>query len=292
MCALPAAGPVPDEGDYTELWEQEFPEEHEGSIGVDGWWIPDHLLQERRHEEMTWIDRQGVYSKVPAAECHRYQGRPYTLNRVDDMKGDKSRSILVVREVKKAKQKEDQLSPSEVFSAMPPVESLEMLVSHWMTEQVDESGAALELAMWDVSRAHFFGEAQRWVYTSLPPGYEEPGYVARLNRTMYGTQDAGRIWMETWVQELVKRDIKMGRTCPALLRGDRVCGFCHGDDFCVVGSGVRLAWFDGLLKKRFAVRKMGQLRAVGESLTILNRTVRLTGSGAEVEPTRSTWTRW
>ena len=43
-----------------------------------------------------------------------------------------------MREIKKAKSEDEKLEPSDVFSAMPPVESLKALVSHVMTERVDE----------------------------------------------------------------------------------------------------------------------------------------------------------
>lgn len=105
-----------------------------------------------------------------------------------------------------------------------------------MTEQVDKSGVSVELATWDVSRAHFYGEAQRWVCIALPPGCEKPGFVSRLNRTMCGTQDASRINMESWAQEIEKEGINMGYARRALSKGDRICGLCNGDDACVVGS--------------------------------------------------------
>ena len=68
-----------------------------------------------------------------------------------------SAARLVVREIKKAKSEYEKLEPSDVFSAMPLVESLKALVSHVMTERVDKRGRILVLALFDVSRAHFYG---------------------------------------------------------------------------------------------------------------------------------------
>ena len=31
----------------------------------------------------------------------------------------------------------------------------------------------------DVSRAHFYGEARRWIYTFLPEGHEQVGKLAK-----------------------------------------------------------------------------------------------------------------
>ena len=66
------------------------------------------------------------------------------------------RARLVVREIKKSKSEDEKLEPSDVFSAMPPVESLKALA-----ERVDKSGRTLVLAVVDVSRAHFYGVCER-----------------------------------------------------------------------------------------------------------------------------------
>ena len=58
--------------------------------------------------------------------------------------------------------RERDLEPSDVFSAMPPVESLKALVSHVMTERVDRRGPNFVLAVFDVSRAHFYGAMFTW----------------------------------------------------------------------------------------------------------------------------------
>ena len=50
-----------------------------------------------------------------------------------------------------------------------------------------------EMATWDVSRAHFYGEARRWIYTFLPEGHEQVGKLARLCRSMNGTRDAASV---------------------------------------------------------------------------------------------------
>ena len=66
-----------------------------------------------------------------------------------------------MREIKKAKSEYEKLEPSDVFSAMPPVESLKALVSHVMTERVDKRGRILVLA-------HFYGVCERDVYVEPP----------------------------------------------------------------------------------------------------------------------------
>ena len=126
----------------------------------------------------------------------------------------------MVREIKKANPSGEKLDPQSVFSSMPPVECLKMLVSETMTVDRD-SGVKVptnRMAIWDVSRAHFYGEAEREVYTNLPEDMAQGGFVAKLQRTMYGTQDASNIWGEAWVTHLNKADIVECKATRALFR--------------------------------------------------------------------------
>ena len=97
-------------------------------------------LKEGKREEIEWVLKQKLFDYVPQSECAERQGRLYSLKWVLKNKGEKVRVRLVVREIKKAKSEDDKLEPSDVFSAMPPVESLKALVSHVMTERVDKRG--------------------------------------------------------------------------------------------------------------------------------------------------------
>ena len=101
----------------------------------------------------------------------------------------------VCREIKKARDRDEQLGPEDVFSPVPPSEGLKMLVSTMMTRHYDGNhfDGPFGMATSDVSRAHFYGEARRWIYTYLLEGHEQVGKVARLCRSMYGTRDAASI---------------------------------------------------------------------------------------------------
>ena len=71
--------------------------------------------------------------------------------------GREGQSTTGCEKIKKANSEDEKLDPGDVFSAMPPVESLKALVSHVMTERVDRRGRNLVLAVFDVSRAHSYG---------------------------------------------------------------------------------------------------------------------------------------
>ena len=86
------AGPVPDEGDY--------PTELEGKWRVDGTWIDPKLLIEGRKEEMKCMRKMGVFEVVDEKECYDNGCK---------MKAEKCRSRLVCREIKRAKDRDEQL---------------------------------------------------------------------------------------------------------------------------------------------------------------------------------------
>ena len=127
---------------------------------------------------------------------------------------------------------------------MPPSEGLKMLVSTMMTGRDAENLAdgPIEMTTWDVSRAHFYGEARRRIYTDLPEGHEQEGKLARLCRCMFVTRDAASIWGDKWSEVLKESSTKVGVACPAFFCScdGELKALCHGDDFCVVGRRKQL----------------------------------------------------
>ena len=100
----------------------------------------------------------------------------------------------------------------------------------------------IEMATWNVSRAHFYGEARRWIYTCLLEGHEKKCKLVRLCRSMFETRDVASIWRDKWSEVLKESSTKVGVACPAFFcscDGD-LKGLCHGDDFCVVGRRKQL----------------------------------------------------
>ena len=144
---------------------------------------------------------------------------------------------------------------------MPPVESLKILVSHCTTERVDSKGCPLCSGVWDVSRAHFYGKSRRRVYTTLPGEMAKPGFVARLCKTMYGTQDAAHVWLETWGEQLEANGYVLGKPSPAIFaaKHEDSRGMCHGDDFFVVACREELDRFGVVLEQKFEVKCTGYM---------------------------------
>ena len=231
---------------------------------------------------MEYMMKMGVFEVVDEKECYDNGCKPLMLKWVDKMKGEKCRSRLVFREIKKARDRDEQLGPEDMFSPMPPWEGLKMLVSTIMTGHDDGNhvDGPFEMATWDVSRAHFYGEARRWIYTFLPGGHEQVGKLDRLCRSTYGTRDAASFWGDTWSDVLKESSMKVGTACPACFRsrdGD-LKGLRHGDDFCVVARQKQLQTFGQVLEKRFELKQTGHIGfGVNDEkeLKILNRTIKI-----------------
>ena len=159
--------------------------------------------------------------------------RPIAMRWVDTNKGDLRspvvRSRLCVKEQKKGRHRVQSLD-----SAMPPLEALKLLVSTKTTMKVSTRGKPLLIAHFDISRAHFMPKAEREVFVVLPD--EDPkkqeGYIGKLERTMYGTQDASNLWQKDYTQLVSANDYVAGKANPALLHSEVQCSrlLVHGDN--------------------------------------------------------------
>ena len=170
--------------DFPELDTREWEED---DYDQQGNLLDPIKVKEGKREEIGWVLKQKLFEFVPQSESVERQGRPYSLKWVLKNKRKKVRARLVVREITKAKSEYEKLEPSDVS-----------LVSHVMTERVDKRGRILVLAVFDVSRAHFYGVCERDVYVEPPAELHRPGLVAKLNKTMYGTKDSSNAWQKLW----------------------------------------------------------------------------------------------
>ena len=117
---------------------------------------------------------------------------------------EKIRSRLCAREYKTKKQGKIQrsLPASQLFSAMPLLEAVKVLVSIRMSVSLSNKGKPLKLGHYDISRAHFQETAQRVIYIRHAAEDRQKygeDKVGRLVKSMYGTRDASHIWQLDYV---------------------------------------------------------------------------------------------
>ena len=136
----------------------------------------------------------------------------------------------------------------------------------------------------DVSRAHFYGVCERDVYVEPPSELHRPGLVAKLNKTMYGTQDASNAWQKLWGEHLRSDGFELGASNPALYSSELVNGICHGDDFVTAAAEDQIEIFGKMLQEKFDTRRIDMIGAaihLDKELEVLHRSVETCGEVLE-----------
>ena len=125
---------------------------------MNGGYLPEDLVLAARREEHDSVHSEGVYEIVPLQLCRDAGMIPLDLIWVDtDMSVDptrkKIRSKLCAREYKTKKQGKIQraLPASQLFSEMPPLEAVKVLVSIMMSVSVSNLGKPLKLRHYEIS---------------------------------------------------------------------------------------------------------------------------------------------
>ena len=119
-------------------------------------------------------------------------------------KGDpdrpKVRCSLVGRELRT--RTKGTLLAHELFSAMPPWEISKVLLGLLVSDYVPGAeGEELEMATFDISRAHFMASMDREAWIELPQEDKLPedgDAVCLFLRSMYGFRTASANWMRDW----------------------------------------------------------------------------------------------
>ena len=144
------------------------------------------------------------------------------------------------REIKKARDRDEQLGPEDVFSPMPPSEGLKMLVSTMMTGHDDGNhvDGSFEMATWTcqerTSTVKFAGGFTRIYLEDMSKLASWLDFAEACTERVTQRQ-SGKTHGQMCV--LKESSMKVGTACQAFFcscDGD-LKGLCHGDDFCAVG---------------------------------------------------------
>ena len=131
---------------------------------------------------------------------------------------------------------------------MPPLEAFYSLIVLFCIF----APKGYKLGFFDISRAHFYGKAQREIYVELETedkvqfGSDKCGL---LNRSMYGTQDASQIWQKDYTELLRTHGFVQGVSNGAVFYNSELdCRvMVHGDDFAVLGTQGCVDHFQAIL---------------------------------------------
>ena len=142
---------------------------------VNGGSLPEDLVLVARREEIDWVLSVGEKEIVPMPECKDAGMRPLDLIWVDtdkyvDPAHKKFRYKLCAKEYKTKKQGQFlRIVPaSQLFSAMPLLKVVKVLVSIMMSVSRSNKRKPLKLRHYEMIRARFQGTVQRFIYIRLP----------------------------------------------------------------------------------------------------------------------------
>ena len=150
-----------------------------------------------RREESAWVHSEGVHDTVPMQECEEAGKAPVGSDLWSPAHWT-IRSRLYAREYKTKRQGKIQRVSlaSQLFSATPPFEAVQVLVSFMMSVGRSSKAKPLKLRLHDVSRGHLQGTAQTVIYVHLPAEDRQKygeDTVGNLIKSMCRTQDASHI---------------------------------------------------------------------------------------------------
>ena len=264
-------------------WREESFPDH-----VNGGYLDAKKVLKARKEEMEYVYKYELYDKVSRELCQKRTGKsPIKVRWVDTDKGSGSgvenyRSRLVAMEFKRG-------GSMEYFSATPPLETLRMLLS-WAASRGEGVESDAKILYLDVRRAYFHAPSKRETYIELPAEdnrSSNEGKCGRLNASMYGTRDAADNWAEEYTRVLIGLGFERGTASPCVFvhkeRGVRM--MVHGDDFMAVGTKAEVYWIRDEIKKVFECKEeiMGSSKEESKCLKVLNREIRWTTEGIEIE---------
>ena len=247
-----------------------------------GGWLDPGLVVRAREEEMGYVRKHSVYTKVPTAQCWRDTGKaPVKTGWVDTNKGTDGDPNVRSRWVGKEYNTGVRL---DLYAPTPPLEGVKLVAS----DVASRKGRVMVTV--DVRRAYFYAKARRKIYVELPDEDKGPGDVdmcGMLNVSLYGTRDAAQNWEEELGGFLLSLGFIKGRgsTCMYRHPARQIKAAVHGDDLAASCERKQAEWLTKVMKDRYEVRTqmMGADRDLDKELKLLNRSFRWSKQGIWIE---------
>jgi len=209
-----------------------------------GLMLDENLTRQAEAEEMDFMKKIQLYDVVETAECWERTGNPpVTTKWVRVNKGTSEAPDVRCRLVARDFKPKGERDRSEIFAAMPPLESKKLLFQQAVTQNARNRRSGedgIKVMLIDVKKAHlngFVGEDE-WAYIELPSGVARKGQCGRLRRWLYGMRQAASAWERDYSDKLAAIGFTKGIAAPTVFyweeRGVRCVA--HGDDFTFSGK--------------------------------------------------------
>ncbi|KAJ5267340.1 hypothetical protein N7478_010148 [Penicillium angulare] len=117
----------------------------------------------------------------------------------------------------------------ETFAAVSRMDSVRCIVASAVLR-------GWKLHQFDAVTAFLHGDIDSSIYMELPEGFEEPGYVCRLRRSMYGLKQAPRIWYQCVRRVLSSHGFTMAQSDNCVFYKPDCVVCVYVDDFLVAAA--------------------------------------------------------
>lgn len=165
----------------------------------------------------------------------------------------------------------------ETYSPVVDATTFRFLISLAIRERLD-------LRLMDVITAYLYGPLDNDIYMKLPEGFKLPeaansnsreNYCIKLNRSLYGLKQSGRMWYNRLSEYLIKEGYKNDPISPCIFIKRSGSGFViiavYVDDLNIIGTPEEISKTVDCLKKEFEMKDLGKTKfCLGLQLEYLN----------------------
>ena len=131
----------------------------------------------------------------------------------------------------------------------------------------------LDLRLMDVVTAYLYGPLENDIYMKVPEGFKMPEavktnsreqYCIKLNRSLYGLKQSGRMWYNRLSEYLIKEGYKNDPVSPCIFIKRFEKGFViiavYVDDLNIMGTPEEISFTVEYLKKEFEMKDLGKTK--------------------------------
>ena len=129
----------------------------------------------------------------------------------------------------------------------------------------------LSMQLMDVVTAYLYGSLDSDIYMKVPDGVSVPNpnakrnaYCVKLNKSLYGLKQSGRMWYNRLSEFLLKRGYSNNDDCPCVFIKKSETGFCiisvYVDDLNIIGNTQDIDEARNHLKTEFEMKDLGKTK--------------------------------
>ena len=152
----------------------------------------------------------------------------------------------------------------ETYSPVVDATTLRFLISLAVRE-------GLDMRLMDVVTAYLYGPLDNEIYMKIPDGIElknkessREQHCIRLNKSLYGLKQSGRMWYNRLSEYLLKEGYKNDQICPCIFIKKFNKGFViiavYVDDLNILGTSGEISQTVEYLKKEFEMKDLGKTK--------------------------------